>query len=253
MMHRLVGIRLFVVLKEREVYDPQKLVVIVLQQSQLACDVSSQETQRIEYHLVLIGNDEDQIAVCRSHLCSDFLKLILGEELVDGRGNLFTCNFHPYHALGAVASDGFCQLVDLLSRIVLRSPCDADTANAAAGCDSIGKHFEFAVLHQISDILQLESEPHIRFVASVALHSFIVRDPWERCLHIDAFQFFENSLEEAFLHFNDIVNVHEGHFQVYLREFRLTVCTQVFVTETFYDLHIAVGSAYHQQLLISLR
>ena len=57
----------------------------------------------IEYHLVLIRNDEDQIAVCRSHLCSDFLKLLLGEELVDRRGNLFTCNFHPYHALGAVA------------------------------------------------------------------------------------------------------------------------------------------------------
>ena len=38
-----------------------------------------------------------------------------------------------------------------------------------------------------------------------------------------------------------------------LRELRLSVGTQVFVTETFYDLHVAVGPAYHQQLLISLR
>ena len=50
-----------------------------------------------------------------------------------------------------------------------------------------------------------------------------------------------------------IVLVYERHLAVYLCELRLTVCTQVFIAETFGNLEITVETADHKQLLQRLR
>ena len=52
---------------------------------------------------------------------------------------------------------------------------------------------------------------------------------------------------------DDVVLLHEAHFAVDLREFRLAIGTQVLVAETFHNLEITVESRHHQQLLQSLR
>jgi hypothetical protein len=42
--------------------------------------------------------------------------------------------------------------------------------------------------------------------------------------------------------------MYEGHFQVELRELRLTVATRVFVTEAARNLEVALNPCHHQQL-----
>ena len=51
----------------------------------------------------------------------------------------------------------------------------------------------------------------------------------------------------------NILHIHKGHFQVDLGEFRLTVSTEILVTEAACDLDIAVHARNHQQLLVDLR
>src|SRR5690554_2169418 len=63
----------------------------------------------------------------------------------------------------------------------------------------------------------------------------------------------EKSLEEAFIYSDNIFHIYKSHLKIYLRKFRLSVCTQVFVTEAAGNLHVAVISGQHQQLLIELR
>lgn len=47
--------------------------------------------------------------------------------------------------------------------------------------------------------------------------------------------------------------VHEAHLDVDLGELRLTVSTQIFVTEAARDLKVFFHPADHEQLLIDLR
>src|SRR5690606_41324029 len=46
--------------------------------------------------------------------------------------------------------------------------------------------------------------------------------------------------------------LYERHLAVDLCEFRLSVCTQVFIPEAFHNLKIAIKAAHHQQLFESL-
>ena len=50
-----------------------------------------------------------------------------------------------------------------------------------------------------------------------------------------------------------ILLFHKRHLTVNLCELRLTVCTQVFITEALGNLEITVEATDHQQLLQSLR
>ena len=50
-----------------------------------------------------------------------------------------------------------------------------------------------------------------------------------------------------------ILLLDEAHLAVDLCEFRLTVCTKVFVTEALDDLEVAIEATHHQELLEGLR
>ena len=54
-------------------------------------------------------------------------------------------------------------------------------------------------------------------------------------------------------HLQHIFLRHKRHFAIYLGKFRLTISAQVFITETFYNLEIAVKARHHQQLFKGLR
>ena len=57
---------------------------------------------------------------------------------------------------------------------------------------------------------------------------------------------------EAFADVQHVLNVHEGHFQVNLGEFRLPVGPQILVPETSGQLDIPVKSRHHAELLVQL-
>ena len=59
----------------------------------------------------------------------------------------------------------------------------------------------------------------------------------------------EDGLEGALHNGLDLLGGDEGHLNIALGELRLTVCTQVLVAETFYNLEVTVHARYHQQLL----
>ena len=60
-------------------------------------------------------------------------------------------------------------------------------------------------------------------------------------------------LYEALQALEDIVDVNEGHFEVDLCEFRLTVSAEILVAEAARELDISVHACDHQQLLVHLR
>ena len=64
---------------------------------------------------------------------------------------------------------------------------------------------------------------------------------------------FERANHHAFDHLENILLARERHLQIQLREFRLAVGAQVFVTEAAHDLEIAVHAGNHQDLLEDLR
>ena len=63
----------------------------------------------------------------------------------------------------------------------------------------------------------------------------------------------ENFGHELVEHRHHVVLVHEGHLDVDLREFRLTVGAEVFVAEALRNLEVAVHAGDHQKLLVLLR
>ena len=52
--------------------------------------------------------------------------------------------------------------------------------------------------------------------------------------------------DKAFHNLHQVVFVDEGHLDVDLGEFRLSVRTQIFVSEALDDLIVAVESGYHE-------
>src|SRR5690606_39006483 len=72
-------------------------------------------------------------------------------------------------------------------------------------------------------------------------------------VHRDAVKTWQKIGWQSFKYVQDILLLDKGHFAVDLRKFRLSVCTQIFITETFYDLKIFVHTTDHQELLECLR
>ena len=60
-------------------------------------------------------------------------------------------------------------------------------------------------------------------------------------------------LRQPFKGIEDVLLRDKGHLAVYLREFRLPVCPQIFVPEAFYNLEVTVVARYHQYLFEGLR
>ena len=63
----------------------------------------------------------------------------------------------------------------------------------------------------------------------------------------------EDQLDEGLDHCVDGLRPRKRHLDVHLRELRLPVGAQVFVTEAFHNLEVAIGTANHQDLLEDLR
>ena len=70
---------------------------------------------------------------------------------------------------------------------------------------------------------------------------------------VHATKFLEEVLGHLLEDVDDVVLLYKTHLAVNLREFRLTVGAEVFVSETLDNLEITVHACHHQQLLQRLR
>ena len=97
------------------------------------------------------------------------------------------------------------------------------------------------------------AETYIRFVRTILVHSIVPAHARERIRNIHV----KNTLEELSHHrlegVQHILLLHERHLAVDLCKLRLTVSTEVLVTEATHDLEITVVTCHHKQLLECLR
>ena len=101
--------------------------------------------------------------------------------------------------------------------------------------------------------MQLYTETHIRFVGTKTIHSLLPCNSLNRKFYIYIQNFFEKICKESFVYIDNIIYIYKRKFHIDLSKFRLTVCTEILITEAACDLDITVITGAHQKLFVELR
>ena len=243
----------FVPFQHREFCDPQECEIVGSCQFQHFAQFQTQSTQRVEYHFILVSADQDQVTGLTFHSIHDFLQFFRCEEFCDLRfqSTVFVYN-DPSQTFCSVCFYEFNQRVDFLSGEGTAAFC-IDCSYAAA-CFQCGFEYnEFCATNHIGDVFQFHAETYVGFIGTETFHSFCISHSGQRQLDVNVHQVFEYLLHHSFVDVHDIFDIYEGQFHVNLCKFRLSVCSQVFVTEAFCDLVVSVHTGYHQELFVQLR
>ena len=122
----------------------------------------------------------------------------------------------------------------------------------AAVLDDVCEHLELAVLENVGEVLQFDSEARVGLVHAVAVHGVAVLHAGEGRGNVHS----EGVLPDFFEHVFDkrvhVFAVDEAKLDIDLRKFGLAVCAEVFVAEAFSHLVVAFDARYHQHLLVLL-
>ena len=115
MVHGYPAAFLLVIFEQREVGYPQEVEGAFLIEVQHLSQMVAQSAQAVEYHLVLVCHDEQHVAFLGAHTLMDGLDLVLGEELLEGRGYTISGEPGEGQTPGTVGLDKVGELVDLLA------------------------------------------------------------------------------------------------------------------------------------------
>ena len=254
-MHGNIPVFLFAVFKLREFYHPQQLVILRVNDTQTLCQLAAQCAQRHNCGLpVGIRYHKQDIAILCASLFLDCCNLILAQELGKGRSHLAVrSQLHPCQTLGTIGLDKILQLVNFLARELVCRTVDVNQTDGTAIGNRTVEYLKGAILCDIRNIHNFIAKAQIRLIRAILVHGILPLHARQRQLNVHIQHFLKHALEKAFVDSNHIILIDKGHFQVNLGKFRLTVCTQVLVTEAAGDLHIAVHTGQHQQLLVLLR
>ena len=155
-----------VVLEERELHDPQE-VPALRDNVELLCDLETECAEHGERYLVLICNDEGNVALLAAESPEDSLKLALAHELCEGAVRSVVYPSYVSETLRADSAYEFGLLVDLLAGELRSGALCNDTADGAAVCNSVLEYGESAVLYDIGDVGYLHAEAGIRLIGAV--------------------------------------------------------------------------------------
>ena len=253
MVHRHPLAGLLVLLKERELRDPEEVEFALRDELELAGKVISERAEHRQRHGILVGDNQHDIALLRACLFADCSELALFEELAEGAGGLCINPADVCKTLCADALDHLDQLVDLLAGERLGSVLRGDAADRAAVSERICKDRELRSLHSLREIGDLHAKAQIGLIGAKAVHRFGVGEARQRSLQLLAHHITEKAHKEAFGNIENVIDIDKGHFEVDLREFRLTVRTEILVAEAACELDVAVIARDHQELLVDLR
>ena len=134
------------------------------------------------------------------------------------------------------------ELIYLLTGVNMSRVLCNYRSDTAACLNRAGEYGESAVLNEVGYILNLHAVSRVGLVGAVAFHSFFVCESRKRERDINIKNFFEQTRDVTLVHGHDILFVNERHFEVYLGEFGLTVCSEVLVAEASCKLDISVKS-----------
>ncbi len=144
---------------------------------------------------------------------------------------------------------------------IRKKPVDHLPAALEAGyndcLDNISlKRAKTAAAEDFGRILHRQVNPQVRFIGTVFLHRFQIRNPFERCAarSVVFAEFSEYRRQNIFKYRKNIFLRRKRHLHIQLIELsRRTVTSGVFVTEARRDLEITVEACCHKQLLELLR
>ena len=252
MVHRLPALFLVAVLEHREVDDPEEAELVRIDQVPAAAHLETQRAEGLRQHQRLVRDDQQQVAGLRAALLLDLLKDFVGIEFLERRLDSLRRILDPSHALRAVALHIFDKAVELAARDV-GVVVDLDGLDLAARFEDGGEDLEGRAFDFFGNIEKLHAEAHIRLVRAEALHRLVPRHAQERRFELHTEGLIEQLRHQAFHHGQDRILVDEGHLDIELGEFRLTVGAQILVAEAADDLEIFLEARHHQNLLVDLR
>ena len=125
--------------------------------------------------------------------------------------------------------------------------------NASSAFCCAGKCLESRISYFLCNIYKLKSESCVRFIRPVSVHSFIIVHSWKIIIGFLACHLFKYFFSH-FFHFTKYIFLsYKRHFYIQLGKFRLSVSSQILISETFRQLIIFIHAGYHQYLLKQLR
>ena len=252
MVHSCEAVLFLTPLKKWKLCYPYETVLIFIKKIHLFCKLKTKCSQYIVYKFSLVCCEKKQISRLTIHSFYKGIHFFVFHEFGKGRfsGSVF-CNGNVCKTFCTISSYKFNKFVNFLSRHASLAFC-VNTTNASAVFESTCEYTETAVFHNITDIMKFHAKPHIRFVRTETIHSFLPGDSLDRKFYINIQNFFKQECKISLININNIVYIYERKFHIDLRELRLTVSTKILISETSCDLDITVKSGAHQKLLVQL-
>ena len=99
---------------------------------------------------------------------------------------------------------------------------------------------EFGHICEFFHILEPHFITKIRFIGPIGFHGFSVGQSQKWIGKVNILHRFEYMTGHAFHMKENFIFIHKRHFNIYLGEFGLSVCPEIFITETFHDLEITI-------------
>ena len=252
MVHRDPLAALLVLLNEREVHDPEEVIRVLRDQVELATQLQTQRTEHRERDAVLVGDDEDHVALLGAEDGEDALEVALAEELAERAGGLILRPADVGETLGADALDILGELVDLLAGEGCGGVLRDDGAHRAAVFDRAFKDDEVDILHGVAQVDQRHAEAHVGLVGAVGVHRGLIGHALKGRGQLDALHLSEQALHEPLVDLHDILDIDEAQLHIDLGELGLAVGAEILVAEAARELDIAVEARHHQELLVDL-
>ena len=263
-VHGAPALAFLVELEHREVDHPQRCPAVVEQAALLAegavADLHAQRADGVVDHLLLVGAEEQDVAVARAGAGDDLGQRVVVEVLHDRALQALAAgrrivDLDVGQALGAVDLHELLVGVDLAARQAALGTAarHAQRDHAAAlHRGGVREHLEFHALHQLGEFGEFELHAQVGLVRAVLEHRLAVGHGREH-RQLDARGVAEHVADHAFEHLADLFLGEERGLDIDLRELGLAVGAQVLVTEALHDLVVAVVAGHHQQLLEQLR
>jgi|GEM_PF-5943200 len=256
-VQRVVAALLRVMLEHRKVDHPQRSPT-GFDQVKITPDLEPDRAHESSNHRLQTRPEKQQIASLGGGYLKNTLDRLRVEKL--GHRRLHACNaggpvidLHPGQTLCAVLAGQGSVLINLLAAQAGTGRHSQRGHPALRVIGRLGKHLEIDLANLVADGDQLQRNAQIGLVRPETAHRLMPAHPRKRSRQLNIQHLAKHRSDHSLGDRLDVGFIDKGHLQVQLGELRLTVGTQVFVTEAAGDLVVAIHTAHHQQLLEDLR
>ena len=230
--------------KQRKINNPQEVELIrrnleLTKRHQLLRSVQANFAEDFTGIEPFIGRKENEIALFNFQFLLQRRLLRIAEKLHDWR--------FPFTILHLDVGQPFS--TETLGRfghgfhLTLRHAGVAlgvERLNHAAVSDDAAKHLEFTTAEIFSEIHNLHPKTRVGLINAPTVHHFLIRNARERRGHVVVERHFPNTLEKAFDQRVYIFPIYKRHLDIHLREFGLTIRTQILIAIATRELKIFI-------------